>query len=251
MQHHSYPVDAFIGLCITPFNEGARELFAVAKGNFVAYYRVSTARQGQSGLGLEAQQQTVMDYLNGGRWKLVADFTEVESGKDDANRPQLEKALRMCRVHRATLIISKLDRLSRDAAWLLGLEKQGYDFVIASAPNVNRLTIGVLALVAEQERRDVSIRTKAALAMAKARGVKLGRPENLSRQDVGSVRGNEAKARIADGRAADLLPVIEDIRAEGATSLRQIARGLTERGIRPPWGRDWTATAVRNLLSRI
>jgi DNA invertase Pin-like site-specific DNA recombinase len=128
----------------------------MAKRNFVAYYRVSTARQGQSGLGLEAQQQIVMDYLYGGRWTLVADFTEVESGNDDANRPQLEKALRMCRVHRATRVISKLDRLSRDAAWLLGLEKQGYDFVIASALNVNRLTIGVLALVAEQERRDIS-----------------------------------------------------------------------------------------------
>ncbi len=222
----------------------------MARGNFVAYYRVSTARQGQSGLGLEAQQQIVMDYLNGGKWTLVADFTEIESGKDDTNRPQLEKALRMCRVHRATLVISKLDRLSRDAAWLLGLEKQGYDFVIASAPNVNRLTIGVLALVAEQERRDISIRTKAALAMAKARGVKLGRPENLSRQDVGSVRGNEAKARKADARAADLLPVIEDLRAEGRTSLRQIALGLTERGIRTAWGRSWTPTAVKNLVSR-
>ena len=207
--------------------------------------------QGPSGLGLEAQQQIVMNYLDGGKWTLVADFTEVESGKDDTNRPQLEKALRMCRVHRATLVISKLDRLSRDAAWLLGLEKQGYDFVIASAPNVNRLTIGVLALVAEQERRDISIRTKAALAMAKARGVKLGRPENLSRQDVGSVHGNQAKARKADARAADLLPVIEDIRAEGRTSLRQIARRLTERGIRTAWGRDWTATAVKNLMARV
>jgi DNA invertase Pin-like site-specific DNA recombinase len=223
----------------------------MAKRNFVAYYRVSTARQGQSGLGLEAQQQIVMDYLYGGRWTLVADFTEVESGKDDANRPQLEKALRMCRVHRATLVISKLDRLSRDAAWLLGLEKQGYDFVIASAPNVNRLTIGVLALVAEQERRDTSNRTKAALAMAKARGVKLGRQKNLSRRDVGSIRGDEVKARKADARAADLLPVVEDIRSECRTSLRRIARGLTERGIHTPMGRGCTATAVKNLLNRL
>ena len=133
----------------------------MAERRFVSYYRVSTARQGISGLGLEAQQAVVTDYLNGGRWKLVSSFTEVESGKDDTNRPDLSKALRMCRVHRATLVISKLDRLSRDAAWLLGLEKQGYDFVIASSPNVNRLTIGVLALVAEQERQDISTRTKA------------------------------------------------------------------------------------------
>jgi DNA invertase Pin-like site-specific DNA recombinase len=223
----------------------------VAKGNFVAYYRVSTARQGLSGLGLDVQQQIVMDYLNGGKWTLVADFTEVESGKDDTNRPELAKALRMCRVHNATLVISKLDRLSRDAAWLMGLERQGYNFVIASSPNVNRLTIGVLALVAEQERRDISIRTKAALAAAKARGVKLGNPANLSRRDVGSVRGNEAKARKADARAEDLMPVIQDIRAEGRTSLRQIALGLTERGILTPRGRDWTATAVKNLVSRL
>jgi hypothetical protein len=97
----------------------------------------------------------------------------------------------------------------------------------------------------------VAIRTKAALAMAKARSVKLGRPENLSRQDVGSVRGNAAKARKADARATDLLPVIEDIRAEGRTSLRQIALGLTGRGIRTAWGRDWTATAVKNPMARI
>jgi DNA invertase Pin-like site-specific DNA recombinase len=222
----------------------------VAEGRFVSYFRVSTARQGVSGLGLEAQQTVVMDYLNGGRWKLVGSFTEVESGKDDANRPELAKALRMCRIHRATLVISKLDRLSRDAAWLLGLEKQGYDFVIASSPNVNRLTIGVLALVAEQERQDISTRTRAALAAAKARGVKLGNPANLSRQDVGAARGNAVMAAKADARAADLMPIIEDLRAEGRTSLRQLAAGLTERGIRTPMGRDWTATAVKNLLAR-
>jgi DNA invertase Pin-like site-specific DNA recombinase len=223
----------------------------VAKGKFVAYYRVSTAKQEQSGLGLEAQQQIVMDYLNGGKWALAASFVEIESGKDSTNRPELAKAMHMCRVHGATLIISKLDRLSRDAAWLLGLERQGYDFVIASSPNVNRLTIGVLALVAEQERQDISIRTKAALAAAKARGTKLGNPANLSRRDVGSVRGNASRARKADARAADLLPVIEDIRGEGNTSLRQIAAGLMARGIKTPRGREWTATAVKNLMVRL
>jgi DNA invertase Pin-like site-specific DNA recombinase len=222
----------------------------MADGRYVAYFRVSTVRQGQSGLGLEAQQQVVNEWLNGGNWQVVASFTEVESGKDDANRPELTKALQMCRVHRATLVISKLDRLSRDAAWLLGLEKQGYDFVIASSPNVNRLTIGILALVAEDERRAISIRTRDALARAKARGVTLGRPENLSRQDVGSVRGNAAKARKADARAADLMPLIEDLRAERCLSLRQLAAGLTERGIRTPLGRDWTATGIKNLLNR-
>jgi DNA invertase Pin-like site-specific DNA recombinase len=222
----------------------------MAEGKYVAYYRVSTPRQGRSGLGLEAQQAVVMDYLNGGNWKLAASFTEIESGQDDANRPELAKALRMCRVHQATLVISRLDRLSRDAAWLLGLEKLGYDFVIASSPNVNRLTIGVLALVAEDERRAVSVRTKDALARAKARGAKLGNPGNLSRQDVGAVRGNAIKARKADERAADLMPIIDDLRAEGRTSLRQLAAGLIERGIRTPMGRTWTATAMKNLLKR-
>jgi DNA invertase Pin-like site-specific DNA recombinase len=237
--------------CITPLDEHLRELYGVADGKYVSYFRVSTARQGQSGLRLEAQQQVVGDWLNGGNWQIVATFTEVESGKDDANRPQLAKALRMCRVHRATLVISKLDRLSRDAAWLLGLEKQGYDFVIASSPNVNRLTIGALALVAEDERRAISIRTKDALARAKARGVKLGNPTNLSRRDAGSVRGNTVKASKATARAVDLMPVIEDLRAEGRGSLRQLADGLTERGIRTPMGRRWTATAVKNLLNRV
>jgi DNA invertase Pin-like site-specific DNA recombinase len=223
----------------------------VADGRYVAYFRVSTLRQGRSGLGLEAQQQVVGDWLNGGNWQIVASFIEIESGKDDANRPELAKAMRMCRVHRATLVISKLDRLSRDAAWLLGLEKQGYDFVIASSPNVNRLTIGVLALVAEDERRAISIRTKHALDRAKARGVKLGNPANLSRREVGSVYGNAAKARKATARAADLMPVIEDLRAEGRSSLRELAAGLTERGIRTPLGREWTATSVKNLLARM
>jgi DNA invertase Pin-like site-specific DNA recombinase len=223
----------------------------MAEGKFIAYYRVSTAKQGQSGLGLEAQQKTVLDYLNGGNWTVTASFVEIESGKDNTNRPELAKAMHMCRVHNATLVIAKLDRLSRDAAWLLNLEKMGLAFVCADNPNVNRLTIGVLALVAEDERRAISTRTKSALAAAKARGTKLGNPRNLSKRDVGSVRGNAAKARKADARAADLLPVVEDIRGEGNTSLRQIAAGLMARGIKTPRGRKWTATAVKNLVVRL
>jgi DNA invertase Pin-like site-specific DNA recombinase len=145
----------------------------------------------------------------------------------------------------------KLDRLSRDAAWLLNLEKMGLAFVCADNPNVNRLTVGILALVAEDERRAISTRTKAALAAAKARGTKLGNPANLSRRDVGSVNGNAVKACKADARAADLMPVIQAIRGEGNTSLRQIAAGLTARGIKTPRGREWTATAVKNLVVRV
>src|SRR3982075_3391828 len=142
-------------------------------GNFVAYYRVSTSKQGRSGLGVEAQCHSVNSFLNGGTWSLVAEFTEVESGKRN-DRPQLAKALQACRVYGAKLVIAKLDRLSRDAHFLLGLEKAGVDFLAADMPHANRLTVGIMAMVADEERRMISARTKAALAAAKRRGVKLG-----------------------------------------------------------------------------
>lgn len=140
---------------------------------FVAYYRVSTQSQGRSGLGLEAQKAAVQAFLNGGSWKLLGAFTEIESGADNA-RPELAKALNACRLKGATLVIAKLDRLSRDAHFLLGLEKAGVDFVAADMPSANRLTVGIMAMVADEERRMIAARTKAALAAAKARGVALG-----------------------------------------------------------------------------
>ena len=145
----------------------------MAEGKFVSYLRVSTARQGRSGLGLEAQRQAVEDFLNGGNWQLVKEFVEVESGKN-ADRPQLAKAFQLCRLIGAKLVIAKLDRLSRDAHFLLGLEKAGVDFVAADMPQANRLTIGIMAVMAQHEREMISERTKAALAAAKRRGVKLG-----------------------------------------------------------------------------
>src|SRR5215218_5013323 len=141
----------------------------MAAGSFVAYYRVSTAKQGASGLGLEAQQEAVRSYLNGGEWKLVAEVVEVESGKR-SDRPKLAEAMRLCRLRSATLVIAKLDRLSRDAHFLLGLQKTGVEFVAVDNPTANRLTVGIMALVAEEEARAISARTKAALAAAKARG---------------------------------------------------------------------------------
>ena len=145
----------------------------MADGKFIAYFRVSTAKQGKSGLGLEGQRAAVMAYLNGGSWNLAAEFTEVESGKNN-DRPELAKAMHMCRLTGATLVIAKLDRLSRDAHFLLGLEKAGVDFVAADMPAANRMTIGIMAVVADEERRMISARTKAALDAAKARGAKLG-----------------------------------------------------------------------------
>ena len=132
----------------------------MAEGKFVSYLRVSTARQGKSGLGIEAQRKAVEDYLNGGNWQLVKEFKETESGKK-ADRPELAKAFQLCRLTGAKLLIAKLDRLSRDAHFLLGLEKAGVDFVAADMPQANRLTIGIMAVMAEDERRRISERTRA------------------------------------------------------------------------------------------
>ena len=147
----------------------------MADGKFVAYYRVSTAQQGHSGLGLDAQRDAVMRYLSNGGWPPLAEFTEIETGKG-ANaldrRPQLQAALAYARKHKATLIIAKLDRLSRNAAFLLTLRDSGVRFLACDMPEANDLTVGIMALVAQQEREAISRRTKEALAVAKARGVK-------------------------------------------------------------------------------
>ena len=140
---------------------------AAHTGKFVAYYRVSTQRQGRSGLGLEAQQTAVRDYLNGGDWRLVAELTEVESGKR-SDRPKLVEALKLCRLHGATLIIAKLDRLARNVAFVSNLMEAGVEFHAVDFPQANRLTIHILAAVAEHEARAISERTRAALASAKS-----------------------------------------------------------------------------------
>ena len=148
----------------------------MAVGRFVAYYRVSTDRQGKSGLGLEAQREAVQSYLNGGSWTLAAEVTEVESGRRN-DRPELDRALGLCRLYGATLVVAKLDRLARNVAFISKLMESGIDFVAVDFPQANRLTI--LSAVAEHEAAMISQRTRAALAAARARGVKLGNPANL------------------------------------------------------------------------
>src|SRR5947209_267410 len=181
----------------------------------VAYYRVSTDKQGQSGLGLEAQRHAVMSYLNGGSWQIVAEFTEIESGKR-SDRPELDKAFATARLHRCSLVIAKLDRLSRDAHFLLGLEKAGIDFVAADMPNANRLTVGIMAMVAEEERRMISKRTKEALAAARARGTKLGGDRGVvPSQKARALAARTLKVR-ATSRAADIAPAIRALQAAGA-----------------------------------
>jgi len=217
------------------------------EGRFVAYYRVSTAQQGRSGLGLEAQRAAVLSFLNGGAWTLSADFTEVESGKR-SDRPQLALALTACRLTGATLVIAKLDRLSRDAHFLLGLEAAGVNFVAADMPNANRLTVRLMAVIAQEEREMIAARTKAALGAAKARGVKLGGWKGGPLVD--GARGTAALQKRADDFAAGVGPVAAELRGKGL-SLRQIAGELAARGIRTSRGGDWTAAAVRSVLGRL
>lgn len=224
---------------------------AMVTGKHVAYYRVSTAKQGRSGLGLEAQQAAVRDFLNGGVWELTGEVIEVESGKRADNRPQLQEALRLCRTTGATLVVAKLDRLSRDAAFLMQLQNAGVSFVAADMPGANSFTVGVMALVAQQEREAISARTKAALAAARVRGVKLG---GLRGHTLPSHAAAAASAKVrtanADQRVRDVLVSITKAQAEGVSSLRGIAAALNARGVTAPRGGEWSAAQVKRLLDR-
>jgi DNA invertase Pin-like site-specific DNA recombinase len=220
----------------------------VMGGTFVSYLRVSTDKQGRSRLGIEAQRAAVASYLSGFSAVPLAEFVEVESGKR-SDRPELARALAECSVRKATLVIAKLDRLARDAHFLLGLERSGIAFTAADMPNANRLTVGIMTMVAEEERRAISERTKAALAAAKERGVKLGgRIENLKNADLGRRRAAETRRKKAKSRTADLLPVINAIRAEGITSATGIAKALNEREIPTTRGGRWQAVQVQRIL---
>jgi DNA invertase Pin-like site-specific DNA recombinase len=227
----------------------------MATGKFVAYYRVSTQRQGRSGLGLEAQRQAVADYLNGGRWKLVGEFTEVESGKRGVDRPVLDQALSACRIYNATLVIAKLDRLARNVEFTAKLMNSDIEFTAVDFPKANRLTIHILAAVAEHEREMISTRTREALAAAKKRSkgrLKLGgHPERLKRRMEGTRKSAIVRAEKAAKRAADLQPVIDALRSEGITSATAIAKTLNERGIAARRGGQWRTTQVSRLLARL
>lgn len=218
----------------------------MAEGRFVAYYRVSTVKQGRSGLGLEAQQAAVGAYLNGGPWTLLGEYTEIESGKRD-DRPQLASALHQCRLTGAALVIAKLDRLSRDAHFLLGLEASGVEFIAVDMPNANRLTVRLMAVIAQEEREAIASRTKAALAAAKARGVTLGGWKGGPKVD--GKLGTEARQRLADDFAGRTGPLLAELRS-GRMSLREIAAELAARGIKTAQGGAWSAAAVRAVLLR-
>jgi DNA invertase Pin-like site-specific DNA recombinase len=214
-------------------------------GKWVSYLRVSTDKQGQSGLGLEAQRKAVADYLNGGKWSLVAEFVEVESGKR-SDRPQLAAALAACKKNKAKLVVAKLDRLARNVAFISKLMESGVEFIAADMPFANKLTIHILAAVAEHEREAISDRTKQALAAAKARGVKLGGPKLAEAQRNGSEKNREN----ADSFATNTKPVIEQIRKSGITTLRGIAAALNARGVPTARGGTWTPVQIMAIERR-
>jgi DNA invertase Pin-like site-specific DNA recombinase len=212
---------------------------------FVPYYRVSTDRQGRSGLGLEAQQKAVRDYLNGAAWEIVGEFVEVESGKR-ADRPELARALDVCRKHKAKLVIAKLDRLSRNLAFIATMMESGVEFLAVDNPHASKLTLHILAAVAEHEREAISERTKAALAAAKARGKRLGTPD-----PVGAVaRMGAAHKEQAVRFAANVLPIIREVQAGGHASHNAIAGQLNARKVATARGGRWTHVQVRQILNR-
>jgi len=221
----------------------------MAQGKFISYLRVSTQRQGRSGLGLEAQREAVSGFLNGGQWELVQEVIEVESGKLN-ERPKLAEALRLCRIYNATLLVAKLDRLARNVAFVSALMESGVKFVAVDLPQANELTVHIMAAMAEYEAKAISNRTKAALAAAKAKGIKLGglRWDLATVADQGRAIALKVRKQNAMNRAADLLPVIQAIKEEGASSLRQIAAVLNERGITTARGGQWSAVQVQRIL---
>ena len=223
----------------------------MANGRFVSYLRVSTKEQGQSGLGLEAQRAAVTRFLNGGSWELVQEIVEIESGKRN-DRPKLTEALRLCRIYNAKLVIAKLDRLSRNVHFISSLMESGVKFVACDMPEATDLTIHILASVAQGEAKAISDRTRAALQAAKARGQQLGglRSNSASIHALGNAESVKVCRAKAQKRAADLLPVIEQAKADGAESLREIASVLNQRGIPTARGGAWSASHVLRILRR-
>ena len=219
----------------------------------ISYLRVSTSKQGQSGLGLEAQRSTIASYVNGQGEETVKEFIEIESGKNN-DRPELAQALHLAKITGATVVIAKLDRLSRNAAFLLTLRDSGVKFVAADMPDANDLTVGILAVIAQHEREAISKRTKEALQAAKERGTKLGNPNGaaaLRRAAKGNADGLKAIKAKADKHAANLKAVIDSLRDEGVIRLGGIAKALNERGMITPQGKQWYKSSVKNLIARL
>lgn len=223
---------------------------AKPKRRCVALFRVSTDRQGRSGLGLEAQREAVMAFL-GDDWLLIEEVTEVASGRGQ-ERPGLDRAVAVCRAHNAVLIIARLCRLSRDPHILFGLQRSGVEFIAVDMPGATEFALGVMALVAREEVRWAADRTRQALAARKARGFTLGgnNPNIGDHAQVGAAVSAGIRTAKSIQRAEALRPVIDALRREGAFSLAEIAAGLNDRGLAAPRGGPWRAQGVRDLLRR-
>ncbi|MFZ4860167.1 MAG: recombinase family protein [Desulfuromonadaceae bacterium] len=218
---------------------------------YVSYIRVSTKKQGASGLGLEAQRETINTFLNGGLWDLLKEFQEVESGKNN-DRPELQKALTHCQLTGATLLVAKLDRLSRDVHFITSLEKAGVEFTVCDFPFANKFTINIFAALAQYERELISQRTTVALQAKKARGAILGKPENLTlvAAAAGRATGRAVRADNVNQFANKVKPMILSLKSEGM-SQNAIAKRLNADSIRTASGKGmWTATAVRIVANR-
>jgi DNA invertase Pin-like site-specific DNA recombinase len=218
----------------------------MASGKFVTYYRVSTQRQGASGLGLDAQREAVRLFLNGGEWEVLGEHVEIESGrKTDEERPELRKALDLCRRQGATLLVAKLDRLARSVHFVAGLMKAGVKFVAIDLPEANDLTIHIMAAFAEHEAKRISQRTKDALAAAKARGVILGvaGPANL-RRDI------DLRKQQADAFAVKLQGVIQGMKARSMTQRAMVAE-LNSLGVKTAAGGEWSLVQLQRVVQRL
>lgn len=216
---------------------------------FITYLRVSTERQGQSGLGLEAQRSAVEDHV-AGKGRIAAEYVEIESGKNN-DRPQLACAMTEAKRIGAVLLIAKLDRLARNVAFIANLLEAGVEIAAADMPEANRFLLHIMAAVAEHEARMISDRTRAALAAAKARGTPLGWgiPARIEEQRQAARKGAMRNAQRADQHAANVVPIIQQIADRGA-SLRQIAGDLNTLGVKTARGGLWHAATVRNALAR-
>lgn len=213
------------------------------KTKFVSYYRVSTDKQGLQGNGIEAQKQSVARYLASLDCELVGTFEEVESGANN-KRPQLAAAIQTAKSKKAILVIAKLDRLSRNAAFLLQLQDSGVDFIACDMPNADKLSIGIIALLAQRERQLISERTRAGLAVAKQRGATLGNPDAAKAWGKAMTAIKARKAEFATAASKS----IQEVRSTGIESLSRIADCMNKRGEKTPRGGKWTATAVKRIL---
>jgi len=223
----------------------------MSQATYVSYRRVSTDRQGRSGLGLEAQQMSVLGYVTSAQGLLIGEFTEIETGKR-RDRPQLNAALELCRRRRATLVIAKLDRLARNVAFVSSLLESKVKFVAVDMPEADVTFLQMAAVFGEWEARRISERTKAALAASKARGNRLGwsMPSRISEQQSASRQGAKANRITAQRFASNVLPIVQSIQSIGIRSLKGIAEELNARRIPTARKGQWHARTVHNLIAR-